>query len=317
MKSIFLNLPILRVSFFAFLGCVIFMNFFITPSFKSQSILDISSDDETISAGSVFDTFVSSGPKDVYQLKAFLTSEEASGIFKDTLNTKKLFSRDDISFFSKYRQSRRNSFHDYFQKKIFLSIDSDSNALIVETFAFSPKEAQLINLQLINMSSDFFNRKARIQSLNIKTSKICELYSINSDILNLDDIDLDFDKELVLDSETANQLLLSKSLKYKELCLSRLEQDDKENEKTLDIFPFFELKNINADASKQVLLEIYDKSLDSVTASNNLRIIAEPIIPSTEEDKDILLYSILAFVITFITILSLRILLRLNQEFET
>ena len=110
---------------------------------------------------------------------------------------------------------------------------------------------------------------------------------------------------------------MTKSMRYKEECLNRLNNNDDNLKNNSDIFPFFELKNINADASKQVLLEIYDKSLDSVTASNNLKIIAEPIKASVEEGKNIILYSILVFAICFISILSLKILTRLNDEFET
>lgn len=317
MKKIIINIPIIKTSFLTFLASIIFMVFFISPTYKAQSIVDISSDDETVSSSSVFETFVNSGPENAFQLKAFLNSHEASTIFMNVFDVEKLFSREGISFFSKYKKSSRSSFHDYYTKKISLAIDPDSNVLIVDTFAFSPKDAHLINLQLINMSSDFFNRKARMQSFNIKTSKICELYSVNSDVLNMDMVDLDDDSRIVTESKSANELLLTKSMRYKDLCLKRLNSGSVNPESGSDIFPFFELKNINADASKKILLEIYDKSLDSVTSSNNLKIIAEPIIPSVEENKNILLYSILVFAISFITILSLKILLRLNDEFET
>ena len=317
MNKLLINIPIIKTSFLTFLISVLFMNFFISPIFKSQSIVDISSEDELITSSSVFESFVSTGPENAFQLKAFLLSNEASMIFQNTLDFTQLFSRDGISFFSKYKSNGRTSFHDYYTGKIDMTIDPDSNALIIDTFAFSPKDAHLINLQLINMSADFFNRKARMQSFNIKASKICELYSINSDILNLDMIDFDSDSELVSKSDSANELLLSKSMRYKDLCLERLEESGEDDQATSEIFPFFELKNINADASKQVLLEIYDKSLDSVTSSNNLKIIAEPITPTTAEKKNIFLYSILVFVITFITLLSMKILLRLNGEFET
>ena len=51
--------------------------------------------------------------------------------------------------------------------------------------------------------------------------------------------------------------------------------------------------------------------------TNNLRIIAEPIIATVPENKNALIYSILVFILSFITILSLKVLLRLNDEFET
>ena len=317
MKNIILNLPNLKVSFVILVLSLFFINFFTSSSYKSQSILDVSSENEDISPTSVFDSIVSSGPENAFQLEAFLSSEEASTIFMQNMNVENIFSRSDISFFSRYRPSSWTSFHDYYLKNISLAIDSDSNSLIIDTFAFSPEEAHLVNLQLINMSADFFNRKARMQSFNIKTSKICELYSINSDILNQEMIEFEDDSAIVLESKTANQLLLSKSLRYKDLCLERLSEEVDLKGSNSEIFPFFELKNINADASKQVLLEIYDKSLESVTSSNNLRIIAEPIVATVPENKNALIYSILVFILSFITILSLKVLLRLNDEFET
>lgn len=317
MKKFFMQIPTLKVSFLAFIVSIIFINFFISPSYKSQSILDISTEDDPISTGSIFDSFVSSGPEDAFQLKSFLTSTEASLLFQEAFDIKKLFSNNEISFFSKYKQRKRSSFHDYYLSKVALTVDPDSNSLIIDTFAFDPVDALQINLQLINMSADFFNRKARMQSFNIKTSKICELYSINSDILNQDLVDFKEDYSIVGEADSANDLLMTKSMRYKEECLNRLNTDDNDLKNNSDIFPFFELKNINADASKQVLLEIYDKSLDSVTASNNLKIIAEPTKASVEEVKNITLYSILVFAVCFISILSLKILLRLNDEFET
>ena len=83
-----------------------------------------------------------------------------------------------------------------------------------------------------------------------------------------------------------------------------------------NLFPSFELRSINADASKKVLTEIYEESLDSFASSNNIKIIAEPILAENQEDKNIFLLSLLAFLSTFVVLVGIRKLIRLNEEFD-
>tara|TARA_B100000886_G_scaffold290282_1_gene215552 strand:+ start:1183 stop:2136 length:954 start_codon:yes stop_codon:yes gene_type:complete len=316
MTNFFLGLSVVKTSLIISLASLFFVIIFISPSYKSQSIIDVSGLETQVATESILSSLTGNGSENVYQLKAFLNSVEASNIFKENIDVDKIFSSSDISFFSRYKMSRFRSFHDYYNKKVELLIDLDSNAIIINTFAFNPQDAQFINLQIINMAADFFNRKTRVSSFNEKTNKICELYSINANILNLDMANLEDDDDLVEESKTATELLLSKSIRYKDMCIEKLTNEDDNIMDNIEVFPSFELRNINAEASKQVLLEIYDKSLGTISTTSFLKIIAEPVTPIIQEKKNAFLLSLLVFAVSFISILSIKILLRLSDDFE-
>tara|TARA_B100001248_G_C27362880_1_gene447436 strand:- start:303 stop:1256 length:954 start_codon:yes stop_codon:yes gene_type:complete len=316
MINFFLRLSVVKTSLIISLASLFFVTIFVSPSYKSQSIIDVSGLETQVATDSFLSSLTGNSSENVYQLKAFLNSVEASNIFKENIDVDKIFSSSDISFFSRYNMSKFRSFHDYYNKKVELLIDLDSNAIIINTFAFNPQDAQFINLQIINMAADFFNRKTRVSSFNEKTNKICELYSINANILNLDMANLEDDDDLVEESKTATELLLSKSIRYKDMCIEKLTNEDDNIMENIEVFPSFELRNINAEASKQVLLEIYDKSLGTISTTSFLKIIAEPVIPINQEKKNAHLLSLLVFAVSFISILSIKILLRLSDDFE-
>ena len=108
---------------------------------------------------------------------------------------------------------RNNSFHEYLSNKVKIT-DSDSQAIFLETFAFRPNDALLLNLEIVNMTVNYLNRTARLTSFNSKTNKVCDLYFINSDVLNSEITFLE-DGELPRKVESANELLLTKALNLK------------------------------------------------------------------------------------------------------
>lgn len=309
------KMPIFKPSLFIAFLCFVVISFFTSQNFKSTSIIDVSIQEDNIQAPSIFDNFSTSSSKNAFQLKSFLESEEASLIFLEKIDVKKYFSSTDISIISRYREGGLKSFHDYYLNKIKITIDGDSNSIYIDTFAFTPLQAKEINLKIINIAADFFSRKARLTSINTKANKICELYSINSNILNLDPSDFNYDLQTGIESSTANELLLSKSRQYRDFCLEKLNSTELKEE-GINIFPTFELRNINVDASKQVLIDIYEKSLDSITPSTNIEIISEPVLASRPEPRNSLIYSSLAFIISIIILLTSKILFRMKSEFE-
>jgi len=316
MKNIILRISILRISILMALLTALFINFFLSSQYKSQSIIDVSSDEAPLVATSIVSSFMSQGGSTLsFQIKSFLESQEASMIIESKINIDEFFASDDISFFSKYKKRRNNSFHEYLSNKVKITIDSDSQAIFLETFAFRPNDALLLNLEIINMTVNYLNRTARLTSFNSKTNKVCDLYFINSDVLNSEITFLE-DSELPRKVESANELLLTKALNFKDFCLENLETRSETPLQDTNLFPSFELRSINADASKKVLTEIYEESLDSFASSNNIKIIAEPITAENQENKNILLLSLLAFLCTFVTLIGIRILIRLNEEFD-
>ncbi len=316
MKNLILKISIYKFSLFVGLTTALFINFFLSPQYKSQSIIDVSSDEAPLVATSLVSSFMSQGGSTIsFQIKSFLESKESSKIIETKIDINEFFASDNVTFFSKYKKRKNNSFHEYLANKIKITIDSDSQAIFLETFAFKPNDALLLNLEIINMTVNYLNRSARLTSFNSKTNKVCDLYFINSDVLNSEITFLE-DSELPGKVDSANELLLAKALNFKEFCLENLEGRPEMPLQDTNLFPSFELRSINADASKKVLTEIYEESLDSFASSNNIKIIAEPILAENQEDKNIFLLSLLAFLSTFVVLVGIRILIRLNEEFD-
>ncbi len=310
MKSI----SILNFSFLAVLGTIIFLTLFVTPKYKSSSIIDVSIEDESLVSNSFLNNFVSSGgSSESFKIKLFLESEEASRSLQNTLDIKKIFANDDISYFSRYKGNI--TFHEYLQSIIDIKIDTDSNAVNINTYAFKKEDSLKLNLELINMVVNYLNRTARLSSFNSKTNRICDLYFINSDVLNNDAIFFEDDSKIPNEATSANELLLRKALDFKQFCSENLDSHSKSQLLESDLFPLFELNKLNVDASKKVLSQIYEDSIGSFASSNNIKIIAEPMLAEDYENRNIFLFSLLSFICSYILLLGLKILLRLTDEF--
>ena len=181
------GLSILHIALLISLSTVIFLILFVTPKYKSSSIIDVSIEDESLVSNSFLNSFVSSGgSSESFKLKLFLESEEASKLLQNSIDVEEIFAHDNISHFSKFRNNI--AFHDYLSSMIEVVIDPDSNAVGINSYAFEKEYALKLNLELINMVVNYLNRTARLTSFNSKTNRICDLYFINSDVLNNDAI---------------------------------------------------------------------------------------------------------------------------------
>ena len=315
LKNFFLEISVFKTCTSIFFLTVLFLNIFITPQYKSTSIIDISDGEQPLLSTSILSTFVDSGGQsESFQLKLFLESLEASELLKSKINVDDFFGNTDISYFSRFYNNGENSFHDYLSSKINISVESESGAIVIDTFAFKKNQALTLNLEFINMTVNYLNRTARLTSFNSKISKVCDLYFINSDVLNYDTV-LSEDSITPENFTSANELLLAKALDFKEFCTNNLKSQDESELSQSGLFPIVELKKLNADASKQVLSQIYEDSLGAFGSTNNIKIIAEPILPEDFESKNIFLYSFLSFAFSYIFLISLRIIFRLNDEF--
>lgn len=313
------RIPVFKTSLVISLSIILFTIFFVSPEYKSESVLDVSLDaNESFSSNFASSILPSSGSSDAFQVKLYLESYELSKLFSSLYDVDSYYKNSDISYFSKLKETRFTSFHEYFNKKFNILIDNDSNAIILQTFAFKPEDAKKINLQLINLTSNFFNKKSRLASLNKRSSKFCELYFTNAGMLNIDSsidsIDINF---LAIDGvSSANELLASKARKFQDFCIKEFNTNKNIKNAGL-IIPDYELKNINADATKKIISDIYSNSMDAVTEVDYMEIIVEPVVSSTPESKRIIILSILAFVITTVVLLTIKIILRLSNEFKT
>lgn len=308
------TISILRIALFAAVFTTIFLGLFISPKFKSSSILDVSIDDDPLVSTSFLNNFVSSGgSSEAFKLKLFLESEEATRLLEDSIDVSKIFANDNISYFSSFRSNK--TLHEYLSSMIEIKIDIDSNAVNINTYAFKKEDALMLNLELINMVVNFLNRTARLSSFNSKTNRICDLYFINSDVLNNDAIFFEDDSKMPNEATSANELLLRKALDFKQFCSENLDSESKSQLLESDLFPSFELNKLNVDASKKVLSQIYEDSIGAFASSNNIKIIAEPMLAEDYENRNIFLFSLLSFICSYILLLGLKILLRLTDEF--
>lgn len=313
------KLPIFKTSFILSLSYILFSIFFVTSEYKSESVLDVSLDqNESFSSNFASSILPSSSGSDAFQVKMYLESYELSSLFKSLYDVESVFSHNDISFFSKYKETRFTNFHDYFNSKFNVTIDGDSNTVILKTLAFKPEDAKKINLQLINLTSNFFNRKSRLASLNKRSSKFCELYFTNAGMLNiessLDSIDSNFSN--INDVSSANELLASKARKFQDFCISEFNTNKNIKNEGL-IIPDFELKNINANATKKIISDIYANSMDAVTEVDYMEIIVEPVLSTTPESKRVMILSLIVYALSTLTLLTLKIMIRLSNEFKT
>ena len=314
------SISIFRVALISMLITIVIIFFFTTPKYKSSSILDVSIEDGSFTSNSLLNNFVSNGTSsESFNLKLFLESEEASLLLQNGIDVEDMFTNEDISYFSRYKKNTL-TFHDYLSSIIEINIDPNSNAVIINAYAFNKEDALKLNLELINMVVNYLNRSARLTSFNSKTNKICDLYFINSDVLNNDAIFFEDDSIIPNGVTSANELLLRKALNFKQFCsqsfdYENLDSEPQDNFLESDLFPSFELNKLNVTASKKVLSQIYEDSIGAFASSNNIKIIAEPIVAEDYEDRNILLLALLSFICTYILLLGIKIMSRLTDEF--
>ena len=317
-KKFTLKLSIFNFSILISLIGIIFMTTMRSYEFKAESIFEVSSEEVEIASQGLLGSFIGPSSNNANIVKSFLESREASSLFKESLDINKIFSNGNIAYFSRYGSLFWDqSFHSYYRDKVKIIIDTETNAVIVQTFAFTQEDSLRINLEIINMASDFLDRTTRLASFNAKTQRVCDLYYVNTDIFENNGITFDPDESIISESTSANELLLQKAIDFQNFCIQMLNKKQESSSNSLGIFPLYEIKSINAEASKKILLEIFEDSMNSVSASNQLRIIAEPILPELPESKKLFLYTLLIFLSSTIVLLSLRILIRLTDELQT
>ena len=95
MKSLISNIALLKATVGAGLITALFITIFITPVYKSKSIIDVSRNEtESVSSSIVSSILPSSGSHDAFQVKFYLESQEASDSFRKRVNVLNLFSND-------------------------------------------------------------------------------------------------------------------------------------------------------------------------------------------------------------------------------
>lgn len=308
---------VLKTSLIVSVLSIIFVTFFQSSQYKSQVIISIASNKAPSVSQSLLGTFLGDANTQAFQIKSFLESREASQLFEQTDGVTNAFQSKDIHYFSRYKPGLYKSFYDYYLKKVKVTIDSESNTIMLDTFAFTQNDALENNLKILNMTYDFLNRSSRTAAYNAKIKKICNLYYVNSDVFSDEMLKSIMSSQSIPNVKSANELLLNKASLFRDNCLSNVSLSN-DSLVSLDpsMFPKYEVSSINADASKRILAEIYEDSINSIASSTEIKIIAEPLIPSNPESKNILIVSLLTFLISGILITSIKIIIRISGEFQ-
>ena len=95
--------------------------------------------------------------------------------------------------------------------------------LEIETFAFSPEDAYRLNLAIILMSSNYFDKRQNLSSKVALIQNLCQ-YDISSEGINIQNLIHDLGIRLEADiseSLSANDLLFQKAELFNEFCINK------------------------------------------------------------------------------------------------
>ena len=98
------------------IATLFFILFFVTPQYKSTSVLDVSFNDSEAFSFDLANSFMSAGvSSEAFQVKLYLESRELSTLFKNSFDINSIFGNNSITFSSRYRESSIVSFHGIFK----------------------------------------------------------------------------------------------------------------------------------------------------------------------------------------------------------
>ncbi len=304
---------IAKLSLFLTIFFLFSLVFLFSSSFKSVSLVSVN--DKDIQPGfsnSIMDSFIQDSPESLYQLKSFLESNDASYQFSKLIDIEDFYKSQDIKIFSRFDSFFSKRFHDYYLSITEFTIIDESQSIQIETFGFTPDQSLKANIALIYIASEFFDQRERLSASIALAKKRCELAISKSDDINDVFIDPNFDEEINLDEfNSANALIASKSAAFYDKCLNYQLIEDSISPK----LPLSVLNDVNSSSSKLLISEIFDSKMNTLSITDNIVIIAEPIKPSEPERKRILIKALFFFLSTVLVLLSVKVLYRIKDNF--
>ena len=288
----------------------LFLVVFTSSVFKSTSLLSVNDLDQSPSVqNSIISSIVSDTPESLYQLKDYLESFEASKEFSNLIDIDKFYSNNSISYFSQFGSILSKRFHDYYLNHNDFLIQADSKSIRIETTGFKAEQALQANLALIFMVSDYYDRKTRLEAAISLAKKRCELKIVESD--NINGVLLETGSEFELDKfDSAKSLIFDKTNNFYEQCLKLQTSGD-----SLSELPKQTLSDVNSFTTKQLIGEIFDSKMDSLSITNNVSIIYEPTLSEYKESKRISIKTLFFFISMYLILLSIKIAIKIRNEF--
>ena len=319
-RKLFIKFPILFPSFAASLLYIFIAIFYISPKYSSESIISVSSgDSQSVSSALGFvSSFLGSGiSQSIGDLKAYLESDNAATDIQKLVDINDIFSSHDIDFFSRYRPESKQEIKEYLSKVITLKADESGN-LIIETYAYKPKDAYILNLAVILLSSNYYDKRQNLSSKIAIQKHICQYQmskngfpAINLEkILNSND---ENQKDLidVNQFESANSMLLNKAESFSNACNSDIDN----LRDTIDI-PSNTIRDFNNESLKQLIGNIYSNSISAMTMSDAIEILAEPSLNTKTESKEVFINSVIFFLFCLLLSTTIQILYKLRNDFR-
>ena len=295
---------------FIFFICLVFLN---SSSYKSVSIISVQDQDTQPSvSSSLINSLVNNSPESLHQLKSFLESNDASYQFSDLINIDEFYASKDIRFFSRFGTFFFDRFQDYYLGITDFNIMDESNTIEIQTIGFTPEQALRANIALIYIASEFFDQRERLSASIALAKKRCELAISKSADINDVFIDPTFNDAINIDDfDSANSLISSKSAAFYDKCLNYELVEDSVSPS----LPLSALNDVNSSSSKILVSEIFDSKMNTLSITDNIIIIAEPIIPIQPEKKRLLIKTLFFFLTAFLILLSTKVLFKVRDNF--
>lgn len=315
--KLFYKYPILGISLLISSIFLSYLCFFSSSKYKSSSIISISyeSSGPSISSLGIVSNLLGSGiDQSIDDLKNYLESDEASVNLSNLIDIDQMYASSQIDYFSRYRPNSRLSLKEYLENIINLKSDG-GKTLEIETFGFSPEDAYRLNLAIILISSNYFDKRQNLSSKVAFIQNLCQ-YDISSEGISIQnfntlDLEIEINEADLSESLSANDLLLQKAELFAEFCTNKESKDLGTIKIPEDI-----LRTVNSNTLQQLISEIYKNSISMVTMSNAIDVIAEPMKSKKPENKLIALRTIIVLFFSILFFTTVRIILNLKDDFK-
>mgnify|MGYP001758475269 CR=1 FL=1 len=107
-------------------------------------------------------TGISSGQDQTNEVIDYIQSRDALKALEKDADVKTLFSNENADLLSRYpapfKDDRFENLYKYYRKMVDVSIDHDTNSAVLKVKAFTPRDAQKLNLRLLQLSEQVVNR---------------------------------------------------------------------------------------------------------------------------------------------------------------
>jgi hypothetical protein len=120
--------------------------------------------------------------------------------------------------------------------------------------------------------------------------------------------------DLLLEVETGSELLINIAEKQLENCKKeRLDNDEDINNE--NIYPKRILTAISADVKTELLNKFYENSIAQNFVSDKIKIISEPTIPGSSDSKNVILNTVITFLMIMFIFFTFNLVVKLNKEY--